>query len=99
MNKLFITKKNLQILVRNLKGYCDEFIAPKREHSSDIVFGDAKSGGELLEYDGNSVISPRAFLLPQTEELFEIKSAKDCNLYPIRDEKKRIFFSSLIGYK
>ena len=93
MKKLFITKENLQTLVKRLKKECDEFIAPKKEHLDDIVFGDTKSGNnELIDYESNSVISPRAFLLPQTEELFEIKSAKDSKFAPIPDKKKRIFY-------
>ena len=93
MKKLFITKENLQVLIRSLKDSCDEFIAPKREHLDDVIFGDAKDdGAELLDYEGNSVISPRAFLLPQTEPLFEIRSAKNCELKPIEDKKKRIFY-------
>ena len=90
---VFITKENLKNLIAELKKNCDEFIAPKKEHLDDIIFADTKdSNGELLEYEGNSVISPRAFLLPQTEELFEIKSAKDCNFSRIEDKKKRIFY-------
>src|SRR3989338_11493860 len=93
MNRIFITKDNLQLLIRNLKKTCDEFIAPKREHLDDVIFGDCKNdGNELLDYEGNSVISPRAFLLPQTEPLFEIKSAKNSELKPIEDKKKRIFY-------
>lgn len=93
MDKLFITEENLKALVKKLKNDCDEFIAPKREHLDDIVFGDTKSeGGGLLAFDGNSITSPRAFLLPQTEPLFEIKSAKDCNLVPVEDKKRRIFY-------
>lgn len=92
MSRLFITKDNLKSLIKNLKKTCDEFIAPKREHLDDIVFGDTKYGGEMIEYEGNSVISPRAFLLPQTEPLFEIRSSKDCFFSPIIDEKKRIFY-------
>lgn len=94
INKLiFITKENLAALVENLKKMCDEFIAPQRGHLGDIIFGDTKySGGELLEYEGNSVISPRAFLLPQTEVLFEIKSAKEGKFIPLKDEKRRIFY-------
>ena len=92
MVNLFLNKENLGLLINNLKAACDEFIAPKREHLSDVVFGDTKEDGrELLDYEGNSVISPRAFLLPQTEPLLEIKSAKECELEPIEDEKKRIF--------
>ena len=93
MNRLFIIKENLKVFVNNIKKACDEFIAPKREHLDDIIFGDTKyDGHELLDYEGNSVISPRAFLLPQTEELFEIKSAKRCELKPIEDTRKRIFY-------
>ncbi len=93
MKRLFIIKENLKILVKNLKKECDEFIAPKREHLDDIIFGDTKvDGGELLEYEGNSVISPRAFLLPQSEPLFEIKSARESDLVPIQDKKRRIFY-------
>lgn len=92
-NRLFITKGNLAVLVDGLKKTCDEFIAPRREHLDDIVFGDTKNDGlELLDYEGNSVISPRAFLLPQTEPLFEIKSASNSEFIPIEDESKRIFY-------
>ena len=45
-----------------------------------------------MDYEGNSVISPRAFLLPQTEPLFEIKSVKNCDFSPIEDKKKRVFY-------
>lgn len=91
--RLFITKENLAVLVNDLKKQCDEFIAPRREHLDDIVFGDTKNDGAgLLDYEGNSVISPRAFLLPQTEPLFEIKSVKDNELSPIEDKKERIFY-------
>lgn len=93
MNKLFLTKDNLKALIKNLKKDCDEFIAPRREHLDDIVFGDAKNDAqELLDYEGNSVISPRAFLLPQTEALLEIKSARNSDFAPIVDKKKRIFY-------
>ncbi len=92
MSRLFISKEGVKKLADNLKKTCDEFIAPKRERLDDIVFGDAKAGGELLDYDGNSVISPRAFLLPQTEPLFEIASAKSSRFIPIEDKKKRIFY-------
>lgn len=93
MNKLFITEENLKVLVKNLKNDCDEFIAPKREHLDDIIFGDTKvDGGELLAFDGNSIVSPKSFMLPQTEVLFEIKSAKDCNLLALEDKKTRIFY-------
>src|SRR3989338_97875 len=93
MKKLFITKENLKLLIGSLKKDCDEFIAPKREHLSDVVFGDTKyDGAELIDYEGISVISPRAFLLPQTETLFEIKSAKVCNFVPVEDKKKRVFY-------
>lgn len=93
MQKLFITKDNLRLLAKVLKKSCDEFIAPKREHLDDIIFGDIRGGdSELLAYDGNSVISPKAFLLPQTEPLFEINSAKDCSFSTIEDKKKRIFY-------
>ncbi|MEK6728302.1 MAG: 4Fe-4S dicluster domain-containing protein [Candidatus Omnitrophota bacterium] len=93
MKRLFITKENLEILVKHLKKSCDEFIAPKKEHLDDIIFGDAKNDGkELLDYEGNSVISPRAFLLPQTEELFEIKSARNNRFVPIEDKKRRVFY-------
>src|SRR3989338_8778161 len=93
MKQVFIKKEALAVLVKNLKSSCDEFIAPKREHLSDVIFGDTKQDGkELLDYEGNSVISPRSFLLPQTEPLFDIKSAKECELEPIEDEKKRIFY-------
>lgn len=91
--KLFITRENLRALIKSLKKDCDEFIAPKREHLDDIIFGDTKNDNtELIDYEGNSAISPRAFLLPQTEELFEIKSAKDCKFLPIENKKKRIFY-------
>src|SRR3989338_57229 len=93
MKRLFITSENLKQLIKILKKDCDEFIAPKRERLNDIIFGDAKNDDkELLDYESNSVISPRAFLLPQTEELFEIKSARDSNLVPIECKKKRIFY-------
>ncbi|MBI3991028.1 MAG: 4Fe-4S dicluster domain-containing protein [Candidatus Omnitrophica bacterium] len=93
MKRLFIAKENLETLIRYLKKTCDEFIAPKEEHLDDIIFGDTKSdNAELTDYEGNSIISPRAFLLPQTEELFKIKSAKDSDLAPITDKKKRIFY-------
>lgn len=93
MKKLFITKENLQTLIIGLKNGCDEFIAPKKEHLDDIIFGDTKSDNdELIDYENKSVISPRAFLLPQTEELFKIKSAKDSRFLPIIDKKKRIFY-------
>jgi len=93
MEKLFITQENLRALVKNLKKDCDEFIAPKRENLDDVIFDDTKNdGGELLAYDDNSTISPRSFLLPQTEPLFEIRSAKNCDLLPIEDRKKRIFY-------
>ena len=92
-DKLFITKGDLALLIGDLKEACDEFIAPRREHLDDIIFGDTKEdGAELLDYEGNSVISPRAFLLPQTEELFEIKSAKGNDLAPIEDERRRVFY-------
>jgi ferredoxin len=93
MKTLFITKENLSTLIKNLKNSCDEFIAPKREHLDDIISGDAKyDNGELLNYEGNSVISPRAFLLPQTEELFKIKSTQNSEFIAIKDKKKRIFY-------
>lgn len=93
MKRLFITKENLKVLIAGLKKDCDEFIAPKKEHLNDVVFGDAKADGrELLDYEGNSVISARAFLLPQTEELFEIKSAQNSDFVAIEDRKKRIFY-------
>ena len=92
-DKLFITKADLALLIGDLKKACDEFIAPRREHLDDVVFGNTKAdGAELLDYEGNSVISPRAFLLPQTEELFEIKSAKGNDLAPIEDERRRVFY-------
>src|SRR3989339_1960900 len=93
MKQVFTKKEALVVLIKSLKSSCDEFIAPKYEHLTDIVFGDTKHDGkELLNYEGNSVISPRAFLLPQTDPLFDIKSAKECELEPIEDEKKRIFY-------
>ncbi|MBI5124182.1 MAG: 4Fe-4S dicluster domain-containing protein [Candidatus Omnitrophica bacterium] len=94
VKSLFIPRENLALLIRSLKKNCDEFIAPRREHLGDIVFGDTKDddSGELLEYDGNSVISPRAFLLPQTELLFKINSQNRQSLLPIKDKKKRIFY-------
>ncbi|MDO8748783.1 MAG: 4Fe-4S dicluster domain-containing protein [Candidatus Omnitrophota bacterium] len=93
MEKLFITKENLKVLIASLKKDCAEFIAPRYEHLDDIVLGDTKADGrELLNYEGNSVISPRAFLLPQTEELFEIKSAKNSEFIAVEDKKKRIFY-------
>ena len=83
----------MRILIKSLKKDCAEFIAPRYEHLEDIVLGDTKAGGrELLNYEGNSVISPRAFLLPQTEELFEIKSAKNREFTAVEDKKKRIFY-------
>lgn len=91
--RLFISKENLRELVRGLKRSCDEFIAPRREHLDDVVFGDTKlDNGELLDYEGNSIVSPRTFLLPHTEPLFEIKSARNCAFKPIEDKKKRIFY-------
>lgn len=93
MKKLFITKENQKALINTLKKTCAEFIAPKREHLEDVIFGDAKyDSGELLDYEGNSIVSPRAFLLPQTEPLLEIKSAKNSTLKPIEDKTKRIFY-------
>ncbi len=93
MKKLFITVENLKKIIKNLKEDCDEFIAPKIEHLGDIVFSDTRDDREeLLDYAGNSVISPRAFLLPQTEPLFEIRSAKNCDFIPIEDKKKRILY-------
>lgn len=93
MNRLFIAKDDLALLVAGLKKSCDEFIAPKREHLDDVVFGETKvGGGELTDYTGNSVVSPRAFLLPQTEVLFEIKSAKKNLLEPAADTKTRVFY-------
>jgi len=93
MKNLFITKGNLEELIKNLKKDCDEFIAPKKEHLDDIVFSDTKySGGEILDYDGNSIVSPRAFLLPQTEVLFEIISAKGSKFKAIEDKTKRVFY-------
>lgn len=91
--KLFITRENLKKFIQSLKKDCDEFIAPKYEHLDDIVFADTRNnGGELLNYEGNSIISPRAFLLPQTELLFKIRSAKNCDFIPIEDKKKRVFY-------
>lgn len=93
MQRFFITKENLRVFIASLKKDCDEFIAPRYEHLDDVIFGDAKNdSGELLDYEGNSVISPRAFMLPQTEALFEIKSAKNCDFVQIEDKKKRIFY-------
>lgn len=93
MKRLFITKDALKPFVEKLKKDCDEFIAPRYEHLDDVIFGDAKEDGlELLDYEGNSVISPRAFLLPQTEPLFEIGSAKNNDFVPIENKKKRIFY-------
>ncbi len=93
MDKLFITEENLKSFVNNLKNDCDEFIAPRKENLDDVIFGDTKDNDrELSAYDGNSVISPRSFLMPQTEPLFEIKSAKNCNLLPVEDRKKRVFY-------
>lgn len=81
------------ILITSLKKDCAEFIAPRYEHLDDIVLGDARAdGGELLNYEGNSVISPRAFLLPQTEELFKIQSARNCEFTAVEDKRKRIFY-------
>jgi len=91
--QFFITKESLAVWANNLKSSCDEFIAPKREYLQDIIFGDCKNdSSELLDYEGNSIISPKAFLLPQTEPLFEIRSAKNCEFKPIKDKKKRIFY-------
>lgn len=93
VKKLFISKKNLEILIKNLKTACDEFIAPEKSHLDDIIFGDIKGAdGGLLDYEGNSVISPRAFLLPQTEPILEIKSVKDNRFAAVHDAKKRIFY-------
>jgi heterodisulfide reductase subunit C len=93
MKNLFITRENLKALIQHLKKGCDEFIAPKYEHLDDVVFGDTRDDGkELLDYEGNSVISPRAFLLPQTEPLFEINFAKNCDFFPLEDKKRRIFY-------
>jgi len=93
MKRLFITSENLGLLIKSLKKDCDEFIAPKKEHLSDIIFSDTKySGEELLNYDGNSIVSPRTFLLPQTEALFEIISVKACKFSAIEDKTKRIFY-------
>lgn len=93
MNRLFITNEDLKKLVVNLKKDCDEFMAPKREHLDDVIFCDTKDDGrEILNYEGNSLVSPRAFLLPQTELLFEIKSVKKNALVPIEDDKRRIFY-------
>lgn len=93
MKKLFIAKENLEILVKKLKKSCDEFIAPRKEHLDDIIFGDTKNdNGELLDYEGNSVISPRAFLLPQTEALFKIDSVRNSKFSAIEDKKNRIFY-------
>jgi len=93
MDKLFITQENLKSFIKNLKHDCDEFIAPRKENLDDIIFGDTKDNDrEFSAYEGNSVISPRSFLMPQTESLFEIKSAKNCNLLPIEDRKKRVFY-------
>ena len=93
MKQVFIKKEALVVLIKSLKSSCDEFIAPKYEHLTDIVFGDTKHDGkELLDYEGNSVISSRAFLLPQIDPLFEIKSAKNCEFIPTEDKKKRIFY-------
>ncbi|MFZ5801362.1 MAG: 4Fe-4S dicluster domain-containing protein [Candidatus Omnitrophota bacterium] len=93
MERMFITEENLKVLVKNLKKDCDEFIAPRREHLDEIIFGDTKADAEtLLSFDGNSTVSPKAFLLPQTEVLFEITSAKDCDLVPEEDKRRRIFY-------
>src|SRR3989338_6930863 len=93
MKQVFVDKENLAVLIKDLKSSCDEFIAPKREHLTDVVFGDAKQDGkELLDYEGNSVVSLRAFLLPQTEPLFEIRSAKKGDFIPMEDKKRRIFY-------
>lgn len=90
MKRLFITKENLEVFIKGLKKACDEFIAPKKENLDDIIFCDTKDvNSELLEYNGNSVISPRAFLLPQTEPLMEIKNH---SFSPIMDKRKRIFY-------
>lgn len=93
MKRLFISEENLKTLIKNLKKNCDEFIAPKREHLEDIIFGDTKEDSrELLNYEGNSIISPREFLLPRSEIIFEIKSAKENRMQPVEDKKKRVFY-------
>lgn len=90
---LFITKENLKVFIKRLKSDCDEFIAPKKEHLNDIIFGDTKSdGAELLDYDGNAALSPRAFLLPTSEVILEIKSVKKSDLLPVEDKLNRIFY-------
>ena len=77
MKRLLVTAENLKYLIKNLKSSCDEFIAPKKEHLDDIMFSDTKyNAEELLDYDGNSIVPPRSFLLPQTEALFKIISAR-----------------------
>ena len=94
MERLFISRENLEMLVGRLKDSCDEFIAPRKEHLDDIIFGDTKNddSGLLLYYEGNSVISPRAFLLPQTELLFEIKSIRKGKFSPLEDKRERVFY-------
>ncbi|MDP2981442.1 MAG: 4Fe-4S dicluster domain-containing protein [Candidatus Omnitrophota bacterium] len=93
MKRLFITSENLGLLIKSLKKDCDEFIAPKKKHLDDIIFSDTKySGGEFLAYDGNSIVSPRAFLLPQTEALFKIISAKGCKFSAIEDKTRHILY-------
>lgn len=93
MKRIFLAEENLKILIKNLMKGCDEFIAPRKEHLDDIVFGGIEDAGDaLLAFDGNSVTSPRAYLLPQTEPLFTIKSAKNSDLAPIEDKKTRVFF-------
>ena len=93
MKRLFITSENLGLLIKSLKKDCDEFIAPKKEHLSDIIFSDTRyTSDELLDYDGNSIVSLRAFLLPQTEALFKIISAKGCKFSVIEDKTRRIFY-------
>lgn len=93
MSRLFITPDNLKIFIKNLKKTCDEFIAPKKEHLNDVIFSDTKnSQDELLDYTGNAILSLRQFLLPQTEILFKIESAKSGKFIAQEDKKKRIFF-------
>src|SRR3989338_4185170 len=93
MNKLFITHEDLKTFVEALKKTCDEFIGPSRQHLNDIAFGDVKNDGEiLLNYDGNTILSPRTFLLPQTETLFEIKGSIGGKVSSIEDKKSRIFY-------
>ena len=61
----------------------------QQETASVSVSGPAE---ELLDYDGNSIVSPRSFLLPQTEALFKIISAKGSKFKAIEDKTRRVFY-------